>query len=250
MKKVVILSVFIILAIRSFSWADNYFFVTFRYPPFEYEDENGNARGIFVQMVSKTMKNLGHEVRIEVLPWTRALKMVRQGQADAIFTAYKNDERETFLDYPEQVLFPQVVYFYKKKGSESTFTGDFGLLTNKRIGVVSTISYGNKFDAFKSNLTIEKVNKLEHNFEKLMLGRIDLVPSHPIVADYVIQKMGLAGKIIKIPVQLDSVPSYIAFSKKKNLALLIWQFDQEIVKMKESGEYSKILETFGVEIHP
>lgn len=247
MKKTFVLSILIVLSIYTVSWADHYFFVTFHYPPLEYEDENGNARGAFVEIVSKIMENLGHDIRIEVLPWTRALKMVRKGEADAIFTAYKNKERETFLDYTEQALFPQPVYFYKKKGASVTFTGDLSLLMDKKIGVLSTISYGHKFDEFKSNFILERGNKLEHNFKKLIAGRIDLVPSDQTVAERVIAKMEAFDKIVRIPVQLDSVPSYIAFTKKKKLSLLKKQFDQEIIKMKNSGEFSRILKTFNME---
>jgi polar amino acid transport system substrate-binding protein len=243
MKRVLAIFFFLVV-ICPISRADNYFFVSFEYPPLSYENKNEIAMGIFVQMVSDIMANLGHDVKIEVLPWTRALSMVRKGEADAIFTAYKNDMRESFLDYSKQVLFPQEVFFYKAGTLKFSFNGDLKTLENKRIGVVSTISYGKIFDSYKSNLMIEKANKLEHNFNKLLSGRLDLVPSHSYVADYMISKMGFAGKISKLPQRIDIIPSYIAFSKIKKLNHLIEQFDNELVRMKEIGEYSKIINSF------
>ncbi|MCP4024402.1 MAG: amino acid ABC transporter substrate-binding protein [Desulfobacteraceae bacterium] len=247
MKRILICSILLIFTICSSSWSKDYFFVTFQYPPLEYEDDNGTAKGVCVEMVSKIMKNLGHEVKIQVFPWTRALKMTRDGKADAIFTAYKNENRQTFLDYSNEVLFPQTIYFYKKKGSNLTFEGDLMQLKDVQIGVVSTISYGTKFDSVKSSLCIQKANKLEHNFVKLRLGRISLVPSYSCVADYVLKKMNLEDDIVKIPVQIDSVPSYIAFSKKIDLAVLKENFDKEIITMKKNGEYASMLKAFGVQ---
>lgn len=245
-KKISICSALLILLLHSPLQADTYFFVTFRYPPLAYENDDGAPEGIFVNMISTIMARIGHGVRIEVFPWTRALHMVKSGKADGIFTAYKNEEREQFLDYPEEVLFPQAVYFYKNRKSDIQFNGDMNSLTTRRIGVVSTISYGKTFDKFKSELTLERARKLEHNFTKLLLGRIDLLPSDKIVADNVIAKMGIKEHVTLVPHQLDSIPSYIAFSKKRNLKQLIKAFDIELGQMKASGEYFKMLNTAGI----
>lgn len=247
-KKISICSVWVILLSHSPVRADMYFFSTFQYPPLAYENDDGFPEGIFVNMISKIMTRIGHGIKIEVFPWTRALDMVRSGKADGIFTAYKNEEREQFLDYPEEALFPQAVYFYKNRKSDIQFNGDMDSLINRRIGVVSTISYGRAFDNFKSVLTLERARKLEHNFTKLLLGRIDLLPSDKIVADNVIAKMGIAGQVTMVPVQLGSIPSYIAFSKKRNLTQLMKAFDRELRQMKESGEYFKILDSAGIHI--
>lgn len=226
--------------------AASYFFVTFHYPPLAYEDGHGVARGASVRIVSRIMGRLGHECRIQVLPWTRALDMVRKGAADAIFTAYKNRERERFLLYSGEVLFPQAVYFYRKKGTDIRFDGDLEALIGLRIGVLSTISYGDRFDRFKHRLRLDKANKLAHNFEKLDLGRVDLVPSHIIVGDRVLEKMGLDRAIERMPVQLASVPSYIAFSRKKAHGDLIRDFDRELIRLKHQGAYADILKEFGM----
>ncbi len=249
MKKALILSLFVILLTNARARGATYFFVTFQYPPLAYENADHTPGGIFVDMLSGIMHRLGHQVRVEVLPWTRALDMVRQGEADAIFTAYKNRERETFLDYPEQVLFPQAVYFYKKQASPATFDGNLAALRQKRIGVVSTISYGNVFDNLKPGLSLEKASRLEHNFTKLILGRIDLLPSDNIVAENVIRQMGIGSQVTRIPVQVDSVPSYIAFSKKRGLTQLITGIDREIKQMKETGQYHAMLAGAGISLN-
>ena len=228
--------------------AEKYRFVTFQYPPFEYANPDDAAEGIAVEIVTNVMHALGHEVEITVFPWTRSLNMVRIGTADAIFTAYKNAEREQFLDYSRQVLIPQVVYFYKRRDSNIQFTGALDGIKHLRIGVVSTISYGRRFDDAKGDLLIDKARILEHSFEKLLLGRVDLVPSSHYVADYTLSKLRLGDKIVRLPQKIESVPSFIAFSKIRGLSKLRDEFDRQISIMKQDGSYADIVNAYNAYI--
>ncbi len=242
-----IVATLIVAWLGTVAWAGNYQFVTFQFPPLEYATDDGKAGGIAVEIVTNVMQTLGHDVTITVYPWTRALKMVRTGNADAIFTAYKNADREKFLDFSRQVLFPQVVYFYKNRRSAVNFTGDLASVKSKRIGVVSTISYGANFDQYKSNFILDKAHRLEHNFQKLLLNRVDLVPSNVYVAEYTLQRMDLGNQIVRLPHKIESVPSYIAFSKFRNLENLRDQFDGQLAVMKSNGAYARIIGKYNIE---
>jgi polar amino acid transport system substrate-binding protein len=228
--------------------AEHYRFVTLEFPPLEYAGEDGTPQGIAVDIVTKIMNKLGHTVDVKLYPWARGLDMVKEGDADAIFTAYKNPERELFLDYSQQVLIPQIVCFYVKKGNPITFDGDLNTVKDKRIGIVSTISYGQKFDQFKPQLQLDRVEELEQNFKKLEAGRIDLVISNAYVAESTLGKLQSTDSFTRLPQEVERVPSYIGFSKKRGLAALRDQFDQELIKLKESGEYTEIMKKYGVDM--
>ena len=45
--------------------AATYRFVTLEYPPYEYT-EGGQVKGIAVEIIRETFKQMGHEVKIEV----------------------------------------------------------------------------------------------------------------------------------------------------------------------------------------
>jgi polar amino acid transport system substrate-binding protein len=252
MRRTIIVSIvfLVVLAMYSQPEAANYVFVTLEFPPLEYTGEDGNPKGSAVDMVKRIMSSLGYEVQIKVYPWPKALGMVRAGDADAIFTAYKTPERVTFLDYSEEVFFPQIVGFYVKKGSPITFNGDLNTLRAKHIGVVSTISYGPKFDQMRTQLQVERVERIEQNFQKLLSDRIDLLISNVHVADWELQKLQLSEEIVRLPHEVERVSSYIAFSKRQNLTTLRDQFDQELRKLKANGEYDKVIEKYGIQIYP
>lgn len=226
--------------------AADFRFVTLQFPPLEYENDLNRAEGGAVEIVRTIMAKLGHTVDIRVLPWTRAMQMVASGKADGIFTAYRNAEREKFLDYSDEVLIAQEVFFYKKKGSPLQFDGNIASIYNARIGIVSTISYGRVFDQYRQVIQLDKANQLTHSFQKLVKGRIDLVPSNYYVAEYTIEKMGIAGQVERLPRLIESVPSYIAFTRQRDLHDLRVQFDTELKKMKTTGEYGRLLEKHGL----
>lgn len=240
-----ILSVMLLLVgAPSVATADAFYFVTFDYPPFEYEDELEKSQGIVVEIVSEIIAALGHSVRIEVFPWTRALNMVRTGKADAIFTAYKNTHREQFLDFSREVLFMQKVHFFRKKGRQVRFDGNFDTLQAHTIGVVSTISYGEHFDRAKTGLNLDKSSRLEHGFHKLILERIDLLPSEILVAQHTIRAMGIESQVEVVPVLIQSVPSFIAFTRARPLQALRDRFDRHLAKMKRDGGYDAIVQKY------
>ncbi len=249
MKKFLALLIVVIMFLDfSNAFCDDFLFVSLEFPPLEYIGKNKKPTGIAVDVVTTIMERLGHTIRVKIYPWSRALMLTKKGDADAIFTAYKNPERETFLDYSNEVIVAQVVNFYKMKGRNINFDGDISKLKQYRIGVVSTISYGQKFDQAKSILKLDRVNKLEHNFVKLLKGRIDLTISNIFVAEHILKKQNMTNRIVRIPIEVQNVPSYIAFSKKKGLTGLRDQFDTELSKMKQSGEYNRIMKTYGIEM--
>ncbi len=136
--------------------AAEYVFVTLEFPPLEFTGEDGQPTGIAVDIVRKVMTSLGHEVVIDIHPWSRSLDLVRKGNADAIFTAYRTPEREKFLDYTNEVLIHQTVSLYARKDSPIIFNGDLTTLKNRQIGVISTISYGPQFDRVRDELITER----------------------------------------------------------------------------------------------
>lgn len=242
----ILFAVILLAAPASDAAADGYLFVTFDYPPLEYAGDQGQPRGVAVEIVRAVMADLGDPTRIQVFPWTRALNMVRNGQADAIFTAYRNPERERFLDYSNEVLYAQQVFFYRRKGEPVAFDGRLASVEALTIGVLSTISYGQVFDAARPRLDLDKATRLDHSFQKLVSGRIDLVPSDQLVAAHTLRAMGLADAVEPLAPPIESVPSYIAFSRRRGLSALRARFDRHLAKLKASGRYAGILRQHGL----
>lgn len=219
--------------------------VTLQYPPYEYE-KDGEIKGIAVDIVKEIFDRMGYETKIELLPWARALEMIKNGEADGIFTAYKTPERETFADYSNEILIPQTISLFVLNDSEITFDGDLSKLSNYTFGVVNGVSYGEKFDSLiKENiLSTETTSTGEKNIEKLLNKRFDILISNKYGALSILNQKNLSDKIKELTPHVEIVPSYIAFSKSRNLTQLRDEFDKILAKMIEDGTVDEHIEKY------
>ena len=222
--------------------------VSLEFPPLEYTGPEKSAQGAAVAVVREVMRRMGHEIEIRILPWPRSLRMMQRGEADAIFTAYKNPERELFMFYSNEVLVEQVVAFYARKGDSSAYAGDFATLKGRVIGVTSTISYGQVFDLAAKRLALktDAVDDLDSNVKKLMRGRVDVLISNRFSAQTVLRNLNLSGKIVELKPLVEKLPSYIAFSKVRGHVAMRDSFDRVLREVKRDGSYDRIMRSFGV----
>ncbi len=223
--------------------------VTLQYPPYEYLEGN-KVKGLAVEIVKETFKRMNQPIEITLLPWARAINYIEQGKADAIFTAYKTPEREQFADYSHEVLIPQTISLFVKKGQSISFDGNLKKLSSYSIGVVNKVSYGPSVDsAIKSGLlpNIQLVSTGELNFKKLLLGRMDIVVSNKYGAWNILKKLKKSDQIEELTPEIQSIPSYMAFSKKRKLSALRDKFDRTLKALKKDGTYEKIIEEYFVD---
>ncbi|MBU2713685.1 substrate-binding periplasmic protein [Zooshikella harenae] len=220
--------------------------VTLQYPPYEYKD-SGTVKGIAVDIVKEAFRRIKYPIRIEVYPWARAIKKIKMGDADAIFTAFKTPDRELFADYSNEILLNQVVSLYTLKKSTIQFDGDLTKLARYRFGIIRKVSYGEAFDNAldKGIISFTMIsNSGESNFQMLILGRVDIVVSNRYGAKYILTDLGSLNEVKELHPPLQSIPSYIAFSKKRKLTRVRDKFDKGLSEMKKDGTYRKIIDNF------
>ncbi|MBN1969821.1 MAG: transporter substrate-binding domain-containing protein [Candidatus Delongbacteria bacterium] len=220
--------------------------VTLQYPPYQFE-EDGVVKGVVIDLLKETFKRMDQPYKITVLPWARAIKYIEYGEVDGIFTIYKTREREAFADYSTEVLMPQVISLFVRSDSNIEFYGDLSKLSRYKIGVVRSVSYGIYFDKAIKDGTFRSIKEVavgEENFKGLDTGLIDIVVSNKFGGVDIINELKLNNNIKMLSFDLDSVSSYIAFSKEKNLTKTRDKFDLVLKKMKADGSYSRIIENY------
>ncbi len=221
--------------------------VTLQYPPYEFK-EGGEVKGVAVEIVKEVFQRMKQPIHISLHPWARSLKKIEEGKADAIFTAYKNPERETYMDFSQEVLMPQIVSLFVRKDSDIAFDGDLSKLKQYTFGTVIQVSYGTVFDNAVKNKIITKIDHPAHtgemNLEKLLRGRFDILVSNKYGAIAILTAMNARDKVKELSPEVQSVPSYIAFSKKRNLVYVRKEFDKVLRQMIDSGEYDAIIKSY------
>tara|TARA_Y100001956_G_scaffold82453_1_gene103397 strand:+ start:1835 stop:2560 length:726 start_codon:yes stop_codon:yes gene_type:complete len=221
--------------------------VTLDYPP--YVDNSGRQlTGVAVELVETIFAELNQPIRIQVLPWARALNNVQYGRSDAVFTAFKNEQRETFADYSQQVLFMQNISLITKTGSalrsDIFFESDLSLLS---ICAVNKVSYGKRMDSLLASgvfRVIFRRNKTEDCAQLVRANRADVWVNNEFGARSILVSQGLEESLMILTPPLEETPSYIAFSKLREHQLLRNKFDAVLEAMKQDGRYDYLIDNY------
>jgi polar amino acid transport system substrate-binding protein len=220
--------------------------VTLEYPPYEYL-ENGKVKGVAVQIVQEVFKRMKKPITITLYPWDQSLAMIQKGEADAIFTIFKTPEREAYADYSYEILIPQVVSLFVKSDSNIVFDGDLNKISRHTFGVVHTISYGSIFDEAVKKAAIRNIDTSEtgeENMKKLLQGRVDILVSNRYGALDIAKKMNAMDQVKELEPAIQNVPSYIAFSKKRDRKSFRDEYDIILRKIKDDGTYDRIITSY------
>ncbi|WP_291327560.1 ABC transporter substrate-binding protein [Desulfovibrio sp. UCD-KL4C] len=252
LKRIVLFNIFFIL-IPCIVYSSNLVITTLDNPPQAYL-EKGTPSGVLVDIVSEIVKKSGCTCTIKVVPWKRALKMVKIGTADAIFNAGYTAERNKYLFYPSCALITEKVIALRRKGSGVFLKTDFSNAKDYRVGVGRGFYYGKKVqNAIDSNMfmRVEEVPNINLNMEKLKLSRIDM-----FFADYLPAMNFLTSIDSKANIELVVDPTtgkpiiygrsdtYLAFSRTHTLDGLVKKINEELVNLKKSGSYDEIIKKY------
>lgn len=221
--------------------------VTESYIPYGYE-ENGLVKGVAVDVVTEAFRRIGYNVELKMLPWTRALQMVEDGDTDGIFCAFYSDERAIFMDYLQEPLAYEAQYCYTLKDSSVVFDGTLDSLKPYRIGVIQDWYYGAAFDeAVKSgDFAVERVTDLSVNIQKLLDGRIDVIVNPRLSTLYYLKQMKIQDRVVEQTVPFrEPTALYLGFTKKRFLdPALVRDIDTELAEMKADGTYQRIVDQY------
>ena len=212
------------------------FFIGTTFPFILEQKQDGEIYGLGADIARKIVHKLGHNFKIEMYPFKRALLMIENGNADIFIGPYKSFEREKYMYYNKYAFYQYPMVFYVKADNFFKWDGELSSLKGKLIGLTRGWSYGIKFDQYKKNLRTYTVNTVKANFQRLLIDRIDLFATHPRNASKIIDALKIKEKVKMILPPIVVNKGYYGFSKKKNLETFLIQFDLEFKKMMDNGE--------------
>lgn len=216
---------------------------TQEYPPYIVQDGN-SAKGLTVDIVKEVFSRMKRNISLEFYPWARALAVLESGQVDGLFTIKRTPERESTMLFPNESLISQDYVFFVLKNSKITFDGDLSKLNEVSIGVVDKTSYGGKFDTAAKNGEFKKLDPASNNemtFKKLLAGRVDAVICSRLVGIEFLEQLGGLDKVKVAGPPVETLVSYLVFSRKRDNTQLAAAFDKAISSMKKDGTMAKIL---------
>ena len=140
-------------------------------PPVVWE-ENKKLSGVAPDLVQEIFTELSLPYSVRVLSdWERVQQAAQKGEIDLIVSAYRNDEREKYLNFSIPYL-PEQTVIVVEKGREFNFSSWDALKGKKGVSGIGE-SYGQKFDSYSTENLDISYYRLERAIETLNLGKAD-----------------------------------------------------------------------------
>ncbi len=167
------------------------------WPPFEFNDDNGNYAGISSDYVRVIEEKLALKMTpLKNLSWVEVINKAKRGEVDVLPAVVKTPARESFLSFTEPyITFPMIIATRK----DAFFIQELKELNHKKVGVVQsyithellnrdfpeielkyfeTVSQGlidldeGKIDAFVENLGVITHQINQDNFNNIKIAAI------------------------------------------------------------------------------
>lgn len=202
-------------------------------PPIIYE-ENGIAKGIFVDIASAIAETTGCKFEIKTMDWRNAQNKVLAGEAHALLHINSDSEREKLYDFSDSILKSEFFIFKKQGNNVINRTAD---LKGKDVGVEEDgYPYHLLKDYYGINLVI--IPNWGKGFEMIESGEIDVV-----VVDKWIGEYELAKSKVNCIVTLED-PLEIQYSRiavKKGNGELLNLINNGLKQIKSDGTMNVII---------
>ncbi|WP_415236713.1 substrate-binding periplasmic protein [Sneathiella sp.] len=208
------------------------------FPPYKMENSDSGLPGFDVEFLQQSFKRVGVDLKIQFMPWKRALEEARQGRVNGVCSCSQTKGRAEYL------------YFSDPLGKASS--GVFSLRKNnfptvKIIDEIGTHSVGvvRGYNITENLIRAHIQNVLELSDEQqglnvLLNGRIDYYYSYEAPTRYYLGQKNRSKEVVYH--ELTYANYYSCFSKSANGSeALLKQFNAGLAEIKKDGTYDKIL---------
>jgi len=216
--------------------------------------KDGKIGGLATELVESVFQEMNVKYSIEIVPFKRALREVKEGRLHGIYIAGKFKERTAIYHYPnEPLVTTNWVCFIRKedKGRNNFYSLDD--LKGRHVGKVRGYSIPKDLEVYLAkNCEVQEVTKEEQNFKKLMLKRVDLIMSELHTGKYFAQELGMGDMIIPLLEPHRNVQGYkethhLMFSKKAVTKEFVETFSNTLIKFKTTKKYENICKKYHYE---
>ncbi len=220
-------------------------FNTQDFVPFNYKDEKGVA-GPAADLIRKVCSEMHITCSFNLLPWTRAQMLVKNGKAHGMFVIGWNEARAKWLYFSPPILNTEYGFFVREDNPLQF--KDIADIKSYKVAVYGPSNTSKSLEKIKAeakDMTIDMRPDDESGFKKLSRGRVDAVFSNRDVGNDLVRKLGL--KNIRYAGMQRKLQYYIGFSQQYTEKKIVDQFNTVLIDLYKNGEAQKILEQYELE---
>jgi polar amino acid transport system substrate-binding protein len=215
------------------------------YEPYSWRDSAGEMRGILVDILDEILVvRLGLQVDHEGYPWVRAQEMVRRGEADAFCTVPTAARRQYTAVGREPVLENRVTLFtYSEHPDLARLESvtELGQLRSYRHGQYRGSGWAMEHLA---GFDVTWVSDLRQVLRMLADHRVEVLVESEFVVLRRIRTMGLADRIVRIPVTLDRNTFNLCIGKESRYGRFLSAADEALGDARADGTLAAIAERY------
>lgn len=172
MKKALLATCVTVLILPAMAMAASIKAYTEALPPLNYE-ENGKVSGFASELLRQMASEAGHSVQLEVMPWMRAYRTVKQQPGSALYSIVRNPEREALFKWVGPIA-PRRIMVYALASRPDVKIRRQPDLLRYRLGVLAESSAASQLlQLGLPEARLEYGQSDEVNLKKLLLGRAD-----------------------------------------------------------------------------
>ena len=201
-------------------------------------------KGLTTALVKAAFKAGGHSAEVGFVPWTRALKIVKEGNADVVMGTYYNKKHEVDYYFSEAIYFLDTDLITRPGLSKKSFTS-LRELSPYRIGVSRGWANSEEFDT-ANYLNKEIAANPILNIRKLFRGRIDMTVMNFDLFRYEAKKEGFCiGNVEFMDPPLETHGLHIMASRKiSDYLTVIDDFNRGLDEIRKNGVFQRIVDRF------
>lgn len=203
-------------------------------------------QGFSIHLARLAFKELGYELSVEFMPWTRIDETINKDRYDIITAVWSDRNRALSMEYSEPYYSNNMV-FISKSSEPFHYAGPNSLL-EKRLGLVSAYSYPEEVLGLKG-VDYQLVSDARQNLQRVASGEIDITLGAKSVMAFQAKTILKKGEALfyddKHPVA--NFPLYLALSKRvENHQDLIQGFNQIMIRYKQQGIFEQLERQHGL----
>lgn len=191
-------------------------------------------------VVTAALERAGYDVTLELVPWSRAMAMVRHGDADVLVNVWRTDARREVMAFTDPIARNELVFVHlaardwRYRGLDS--------LAGMDVGILRDYDYN---DAFMRNPDINRIpaRTLLTNLRNLKNKRLDAVLADRMIARYVIDNKlaESAGRFAFSDKALSAKNLHAAVSRAVDgTTAIVDAFNSALAEMRADGTYAEI----------
>jgi polar amino acid transport system substrate-binding protein len=216
--------------------------VTDQWIPYE-NLSDAEAPGFSTEVLKQVFTAMGQEASFEEFPWARAAGLVFRGEREAIFTAFRNDERERFCHFPNEPLArDKWVFFVRTADAGKLKFSSFDDLVGHDIAVLRGAAISPEFwDFVREHRNFVETASDEADFRMLEAGRVDYVVASFANGMRLIGSLGLDGRVQPLSSRsLKEDDMYVIFSKERISPAFVDVFSKTLHEFKQTEAFRAI----------